>query len=374
MYTLVKHKITRQRVDREVNSSLVKSLDPLAFDQFTELIPTLNASKDAKTLVQLTYQCIPVPDFIKSMNFEQAIASMRDVGILLGSLKRHGVEPVKAVPELEYVLEELSIKTDLPPRDTLFHYTIWNPDGDRMRTYTKLPDELALIKSVKSSFYPLMEAIYGLIDLHKYSIESKEFALLCEKTENKFKGMVESIVYAKRNVSPEVFADELRFYYDPIFLHKAFYIGPGAVELPVFVYDHLLWSSDIEDETYTKFKSTYLPFNVASTRDIYYNYISKPSLTSKAFDYVTKTSTYSKTGLESLKALHKLCSTMKSFRMPHKKMAKEAYNHQQRQAKRNKGSGGYSPEILSYILELNLKQIIKLEKMIKFYQKKLTNR
>ncbi|MFP3335605.1 DUF1864 family protein, partial [Pseudomonas sp. SIMBA_064] len=79
---------------------------------------------------------------LSGWGFVEAAAAMRDIGFFLGSLKRHGHEPADAVPGLEPVLLDLARATDLPPRETLLHVTVWNPAAaDAQRSYTGLPDE-----------------------------------------------------------------------------------------------------------------------------------------------------------------------------------------------------------------------------------------
>ncbi len=340
----------------------IKNLDPLNIDSIIDKIPLLNKGADTKGLINFLYSIIPFPDEIKKYNYVQAAAAMRDIGIFLGSIKRHGIEPVEAIPELDYILDELSHKTDLPPRDTLLHYTIWNPEGDRLRTYTGTKDEVELINSVKISTYPLMDAIYHLIKLHHTDMEDPEFEEICSQAECSFKEVVEGIVHSKRNVSPEVFAKELRFYFDPIFIHNKEVIGPGAVEMPMFIFDHLLWSSDTENVPYAKFKIGFLPYILPNLRDVYYDFDNKSSLVTKAINNIYNAGNITQM-VTSAKALLKLCKLLKSFRMPHRKMAEEAYSYEQKH-KRNKGSGGYSTAVLNDIIELNLKQINRLSEAL----------
>ena len=77
---------------------------------------------------------------------------MRDLGIVLGSLKRHGQEPLEAIPELTPLLLDLGKQADLVPRDTVQHYTSWNPADDRRRTYTGDQQEAWLQDAVRRVF------------------------------------------------------------------------------------------------------------------------------------------------------------------------------------------------------------------------------
>ncbi len=342
----------------------IGSLDPLNADQSLQLVPLLNKQKDTNTLIQTLISIMPAGIQAAKFDFSQACAAMRDIGIFLGSLKRHGTEPVAVVPELENVLNLLANITYLPPRDTLIHYVRWNPEGSRQRTYTGTEDEQQLIQSVKVANHPLLQAIMLLNDLYDIPLHASEFVATCNQVTENFEGMVQGIVNAKRNVSPKYFADELRFYFDPIILNNTEYLGPGAVEMPVFIFDHILWNCDLHDEIYIKFKEDYIPYNQPIIRDLYYKFLDNISLTTRVINTLTSGSNISETELQGAHALIKLFNTLKSFRAPHKKLADQAYEHAEKAEYRSKGSGGYEPEILHYILNHNIQAQERLKSAV----------
>lgn len=342
----------------------IAGLDPLSADASMQLLPTLNEQRDTVALVLMLVDLLPYMSVARGFDAFQANAAMRDLGMLLGSLKRHGVEPVNVIPDLEDKLNLLSSITSLPPRDTLLHYTVWNPQSWRLRTYTGSEDERQLIRSVQLSMSPLISAIYYLQELHFIAIDSQEFSFKCEQVIEQYSGMVTGIVHAKRKVSPSVFATELRFYFDPIILNERVYLGPGAVEMPVFVFDHLLWGSDCLDATYKEFKNTYVPYVEAHIRQIYEDFTDLESLVTKVVNAIGKRDYTSRHHMhQSVKSLIRLFNVLKSFRMPHKKLAEEAYTENEGK-KREKGSGGYEPQILSHLLKLTTFHLSKLEESI----------
>lgn len=360
----------------------IASLDPLAIDDIIKTLPKLNEQKDTIALVLMLVDMLPYTATAANFDCYQACAAMRDIGILLGSLKRHKVEPVNVIPDLEEKLNLLASKTSLPPRDTLLHYTVWNPQGERLRTYTGSADEKQLIESVRIAMQPLIMAIYYLKTLHVIPINLLEFNVICEQVLIYFSQMVKGVVHAKKNVSPHYFAQELRFYFDPIILNQREYLGPGAVEMPVFVFDHLLWGADCKDEAYVDFKYTYLPYIQNHVRDIFKEFEGKESLVTKLVNSL-QGEPFNENVVLSAKALLKLFTMLKSFRMPHKKLADEAYAHSKMASDtphsvsadkeaRTKGSGGYSPQILDYILQLTLENNDKVESSLNAYIKKAT--
>jgi hypothetical protein len=344
------------------NNESIRLGDPLGFDDKIQVLHALNQRGDTKEIIQLLYRLLPVPDALDKFSYEESIAAMRDLGIFIGILKKHKIEPVEAIPELEYVLLVLMVKTDLPPRDTLLHYTIWNPDGERMRTYTGLNDERSLIDSVKTAMPGLIQSIVQLEALHEKPLHGPLFEMECSLIRQQMEGMVKGAVHAKRNVSPAVFANELRFYYDPIKVdYNKDYIGPGAVEMPMFVFDHLLWSCDCRNEEYKAFKEGYLPYNLSFIRDIYWRFDGNLSLLSRVENNLKQNP--SPEHYRAAQAVLDLCVVLKSFRMPHKRLAEDAYAHSE-EHHRSKGSGGYSTHILDHIINLQNQKITSLQECV----------
>lgn len=340
----------------------IELLDPIGFDDKISLLHSFNQKKMTREIIQLMYDLLPLPDALEKFTYEESIAVMRDLGIFIGILKKNGIEPVEVVPELEYVLLVLMVKTNLPPRDTLLHYTSWNPTNHRVRTYTGLTDEKFLIESVKMAMPDLFNAILELEKLHGIDLKDPLFAIQCQNVQEKISVMVKGVVHAKRNVSPAVFANELRFYYDPIKVdYGKDYIGPGAVEMPMFLFDHLLWSCDSRDEEYSKFKEGYLLYNLSFIGDIYWKFKDNPSLLSIAIEKLKYKADANV--LRSVYQIQQLGNILKSFRMPHKKLAENAYAHGDEHNK-TKGSGGYAPTILEKILNLQIEKFTELQKAV----------
>jgi len=346
----------------------ISELDPLNADDRMPLVAAYNRNKDTIALVLQLVDMLPSVEEAADMDYFQACAAMRDIGIMLGSMKRHGVEPVHVIPELEEKLNLLGNTSDLPPRDTLIHYVRWNPEGKRERTYTGTDDERQLIKSVKVAIHPLYKAILSLDELYQLSLDDPEFVSKCEEVATYFDGMIKGVVNAKRNVSPQYFAEELRFYFDPIKLNEREYLGPGAVEMPVFIFDHILWNCDLSEKAYNEFKQAYVPYNQASVREFYYAYRQRPSLVNKVVRELDESVSYSETKMYSAKSLIKLFNLLKSFRAPHKKLADKAYEHASKDQYREKGSGGYEPGVLKYILELNIQALDRLKHSMQSYE------
>lgn len=344
------------------NPVAVQRLDPIGLDDSLKQLHTLTNEKRVYEIVDLLKRLLPLPSTYASYSQEECLAAMRDLGIFLGTLKKLGAEPVQLVPKLIPLLCELGNRTNLPPRDTLLHYTFWNPNGERMRTYTGTNDERALVESVKMAYSDLLVAIIMLDRLYDKAFEGKEFETICQVIRDNIESMVNGIVHAKRLVSPTYFANELRFYYEPILVDKPEpYIGPGAVEMPMFLFDHILWNCDLKDADYEKFKEGYLPFNFQFIRDMYWKYKNKQSVWSIVIENLETHP--SEETVKAAEAALGFSYILKSFRMPHKKLADQSYSHKEEFNKQT-GSGGYTVDILQRILDLQNDKIHLLQESI----------
>lgn len=364
-------------------NDIIASLDPLNADDLILKVPELNESKDVNGLISLAGAMMPSLKTLKRLNYFQANAAIRDIGIMLGSLKRHHIEPVAVIPGLEETMALLASKTAMPPRDTLLHYTVWNPTDHRRRTYTGTRDEHCLIDSVVMALGPLVRGIELLKQLHATPLESEHFQQTCEEVTVQFQKVIDGMVLARRKVCLSYFASELRLYFDPIQLNGREYLGPGAVEMPMFVFDHLLWSCDCDDAAYEVFKQTYLPYVHPEMRAIFHEFQDQASLLGKCYHLIVRRHiNFHPVVYQSLCALRHCFQQLKSFRMPHKKVAEEAYAHaagasgspdepEHGDAYRSNGSGGYSPGVLSHIVDLTNKKAAMLDACISFYQLKI---
>jgi hypothetical protein len=318
---------------------------------FVLQLPGLNRKKDVPGIVGLLRQFLPVHGVPSGWGFVEAAAAMRDIGFFLGSLKRHGHEPVDAVPGLEPVLLDLARATDLPPRETLLHVTVWNPaSADAQRSYTGLPDEAHLLESVRISMADLEAAIAVSVELSEVPLRSPAYAKGCDELAAHLHKMVESIVYAYRFISVQVFYDELRPYYEPIRVGGQSYLGPGAVEMPLFVLEHVVWGSQSDHHGYREFKETYLPYVLPAFREVYARFAGAPALIDRALAQAQALGARGEPVRSGLAALDRVFEVLLRFRAPHLKLAERAY-----EAGRSGpaiGSGGYAPSMLGDLLTL----------------------
>ncbi|KYF52560.1 PrnB [Sorangium cellulosum] len=329
----------------------IAARDPLNATATVRRLPMLNQEGDVGGILLLLRDILPRREQVKAYDFMDAAAAMRDIGFFLGSLKRHGHEPVEAVPGLEPLLLDLAQATGLPPRETLLHVTVWNPPGDGVeRTYTCSPAEVHLLESVRISMAALESAIHRMVVLSEISVRSSAFAPMCDDIGNNLQKMVESIVYAYRNISPSVFIHELRPFYDPIRVGGQEYLGPGAVEMPLFLLDHILWGSRSEHQQYIDYKQTYLPYILPQLRDLYARFDGQAPLLDRVLEEVIAAEAEADVVRRGVRSLDSIFDLLIRFRAPHLRIAEQAYRAGE--DVHVVGSGGYAPTLLSELLTL----------------------
>ncbi len=320
----------------------VAACDPLRARALVLQLPGLNRKKDVPGIVGLLREFLPARGVPSGWSFVEAAAAMRDIGFFLGSLKRHGHEPVDVVPGLEPVLLDLARATDMPPRETLLNVTVWNPAAaDAQRSYTGLPDEAHLLESVRISV---------TVELSDVPLRSPAFAEGCDELATYLQKMVESIVYAFRFISVQVFYDELRPFYEPIRVGGQSYLGPGAVEMPLFVLEHVLWGSQSDHQGYLEFKETYLPYVLPAFRAVYARFAGEPALLDRVLGEAQAAGARDESVGAGLAALDRVFEVLLRFRAPHLKLAGRTY--EVGRSGPTIGSGGYAPSMLGDLLTL----------------------
>jgi monodechloroaminopyrrolnitrin synthase len=337
----------------------ITDLDPLSADAKLQKLPEINAGRDIKAIARIIEEIMPTLETIELQTEDESIATMRDLGILAGSLKRHGCEPIETIPQLEPILVSLAQRTDMVPRDTFLHYIVWNPKGVRQRRYTCQQDETHLIQSGSIAVPKLEAAIANLVKLHSLPIDAPEFVQVCNDCATNLMGMVEAIVYAIKNISRHCFATELRPYFDPILVQGQKYLGPGAVEMPLFIFDHLLWSADRIDQQYRQFQQNFLPYCLPKYRRLHADFQNKPSLMTKVCRYIATNNQGNSSVLEATNIILGFFKILIKFRKPHIKVVNEAYTHIEKHP-RDIGSGGYQSSMLNYIADLTEKAMSQM--------------
>jgi hypothetical protein len=272
--------------------------------------------------------------------------------MVLGSLKRHGTEPVAAVPEVLPVLEELGRRTDMVPRDTVHHYTTWNPTGRRQRMYLGDPMEGNLQDAVRMVFPSLVAALGTCAELARLEPYDPAFSRTLDRTARHVQSLVESIDFTVARVSPVFFAREMRAYFEGIDVAGRDYLGPAAAQVPLWLVDLTLWQCDRSNDRYDAFLDDSVRYSLPSWRAHYAAHKGTTSAVSKLSAAISweDVDRLPPQLAASAVALARTLRILKTFRARHITLARKAYSEEVRLY--DVGSGGAPVELLRSVLDL----------------------
>lgn len=335
-------------------------LDPLDVDGVLPSMWRMNAGADANALVGLLRDLVPVRDFIAGLSLPGCVAAMRDLGLLLGSIKRCGVEPVHAVPELETPLRKLGARTGMVPRDTVFHYVGWNPTGARERMYTGNHMERLLISSVRVALPRLIHAVEQCGRLDTLDPDDPKFTAAANELATLIGSLKDSIEVVIGNVSPEFFAQTMRPYFEAVRIGEAEYLGPAAAHVPLYLVDLALWASERDSEPYREFWRESARYGLPEWQPLYRRWLKNPPLVTRVASALAlagdrQASPYLYASAE---ALCRALRALVVFRGKHLRVAGEAYTEDIRRYPL--GSGGGSLQLLKEIAILTRDNVSSL--------------
>ena len=344
----------------------IKSLDPLGADRVFSHLPTYNAEKNVQQILAATTSLIPPVEAVSHFDVAEAHAAMRDLGMLMSAIKRYGYEPCRVIPEIEPVVMLLGKKLKTVPRDTILDYSLWNPDEPRRRRYTSTVDENVLITSIQMAVHDLYIAIFTFKKLLEVELFSPQFVLYCKEINTRLESMVIAIVNSIKQVSPKIFAEELRVYWEPIEIGGHKYDGAGGAQVPLCLIDHLLWASDRSDNMYKRYYEHTIHYVDDELRKLYEANVHRPSLVTQIYAKLSRADGLTQVQKEAVLSVDRILATLIKFRQPHKKLACVTYDERYKSDPTVVGSSGHGPEILPHIIDLMRKAKGSLKEVFPF--------
>jgi hypothetical protein len=326
---------------------LAPGLDPLHADQYFVQLPSWNQAADIVPIYQALCDMLPTSYRIATMTIPEAIASIRDLGMMSASLARHGANPTDVVPHLEECLLQLGDLVDMVPRDTVYHYGVWNPPGRRERRFTSAAAEGALIDAVRVAAPAIDATLEWLCAVVSMPLDSEEFVAGCRDAAQRLESILDAIGQVKKEIPPVFFAQTLRPYFAPLVLGGQTFNGASAAPLSMCILDHLLWSSDCRDRAFRQFQLKQIRYNMPHWRLLYARTLGRPSLVTRMVQAHASGELHNR---ETIEAVVDLLHVLIAFRGRHRFVAMRAYSAEVR--KFEVGSGGYGVDTLEHILHL----------------------
>lgn len=334
-------------------------LDPLGADKYFAQLPRWNANLEIGPIYQALCDMMPSAHRVGTMTVPEAIAATRDLGMMAASLGRHGANPTAIVMNLEERLLQLGERVDMVPRDTVYHYGIWNPAGRRERRFTGAAAEGALIDAVRMAVPAIDATLEWLCGVVALRLDSEEFVSGCRDAAQKLETILDAISLVKQEIPPMFFAQTLRPYFAPLEIGGRTYNGASAAPMSMCIVDHLLWGSDCRDRVFRQFQLEQIRYNMARWRVLYGRTLGQPSLVSRL---VAAHEAGELESTASIEAVVDLLHVLIAFRGRHRHVARRAYSPDIR--KFEVGSGGYGVDTLEHIFGLTRAAAKSLEDLL----------
>ncbi|AWL41091.1 DUF1864 domain-containing protein [Streptomyces sp. SM18] len=346
------HRTAETDVSSEERNERIGRLDPLRLDDDVRALPKMNEAADVPALVDVLRGALPSEESVAAFTVPECLAAMRDLGMYLGSLKRHGVSAFDAIPEATRSFELLGLRTHMIPRDTVYHYTCWNPVGARERLYSGHPMERHLIDAVRRCVPDLARAVEAGRVLRAEEPGSAAHADAMAALAGHITAADRAMGRVNAHVTPEFFALVLRPYFEDVRIAGRRYMGPAAAHVPLFLLDLLLWASDRGSGQYRGFCHEVALQTLPDWQELYAEWTAGPSVTTRVVAALDGPSPPPGTGhvLAGAEGLRQALRSLTSFRGKHLVMARRAYHAEVRLYEL--GSGGGSVGLLEEILAL----------------------
>lgn len=322
-----------------------QAADPFGADGwFVQELPRLNEAGAVVDLVQILHGFVASGPQALTLSATEAWAALRDLGFVMGPVKRWGMEPTQAVPALGPYLRGLAARAEcLHPRDDVFTLTVANPEGERMRTYTNTPSERAFIQAVGISMVTMDRCIVDLCTLLQHPLHSPHFAAGAKQAAQTFQGVIDALLSVRTRVDPEWFANIFTRNLQPILIDGASYHGPSADQTQMLVIDWLLYGQSYPE--YLRFFNSLAHHLRPHHRQILarHGQIHGASLLEMVGSQYAQAMTMDAVQTaESVASILLLLKRIRTFRYPHRKIAVDSFA--MRDENRQMGSGGLTPD------------------------------
>jgi hypothetical protein len=343
------------------DAAAIQALDPLRGDRLLAWLPEMNAAADTGAIARLTRKLLPAPDAATAYSVQACAAAMRDLGLLAGSQRRHGInpfDPEHGTPALEPVLIYLGQRTDMVARDTVYHYTLFNPPGDRRRTYTGSHTELMLQDSVRHSIPALCAAVGHCQRLRQLALTDPEFAEEARQLAACASKFLAAWGIARQGADSVHFQLEERPYFEGFPVAGEALHGPAAADIPLRLVDLALWASDDPDGgEATRFLPEAARYTPQPFRRLYGEWAAGPSLATRMLQ-APGTGAPQELAEAAAQPLTRTFKALWQFRRQHIFKAQQAYSPDI--AQYLAGSAGGTLELLREYVDLTRKHHARL--------------
>ncbi|MFE9500612.1 monodechloroaminopyrrolnitrin synthase PrnB family protein [Streptomyces collinus] len=333
----------------EIPREDISGRDPFGLDGFFFKFPRLNSGGDVGSILQAA-RGLDLSNYkIANSDFSGNLAAMRDLGMIVCSLQRHGIRDLDLIPGLTGVLLDISNATCMVPRETVIHYSWWNPEGVRQRTFTESPQERSLISATATSL-PLVEAAARKVaDLMEVEPADPEYSLLCNLAITNLEDVAQCVRTPGSGLDASHFSTDLRPYFEPVNIGGKCYNSAAAAQIPLYLIDQAIWGADIGGPVLGHFREDLTLYGLPSWRRAFHDLSRGPSLVSRMILCLQGDSMQEVHNIRaSAASLLSVIRTLVKFRSRHRRLVRSAYT--QGTGLYSEGSAGATAALIDQIL------------------------
>ncbi|MFE2280326.1 monodechloroaminopyrrolnitrin synthase PrnB family protein [Streptomyces sp. NPDC059454] len=332
---------------------LVSGCDPFDAARDASRLPALNRAGDVSGLDALARLWTGrVPDRVHDA--VTANAALRDLGFVLASLERHGVD-YRTVPYAEETLLKLGALAEEVPRDSVYTYALRNPQ-DAVRSFTGLPEEALFIREVRTAGIALRPAVDALLETLTLPVDDPALVELLAEATRGFTVFAQSLLSVKRAITPETFSFEMRPYFPPMTVGGQVLYAPGGAQMTPLLVDILLIRpepGEPREEWYEQYLAENLLYLPAAYRAASDRARRHRPLLPRLVDEAARHRPHGPEVQRNLAELRSLMREVLRFRLPHLQLAKANMNVR---PDGSLGSGGYTTDSLDHLADLTLER------------------
>ncbi|MDX2565341.1 DUF1864 family protein [Streptomyces sp. TX20-6-3] len=323
----------------------VAQRDPLALDSVLRRLPEINSAGDSVSISRVL-KCLELEGYIYGReSLPDCLAAMRDIGFLVASMRRHGVDFPSRLPLLEGAMLGISKATGMAPRETVLHYCWWNPEGQRQRTFTGTSQESNLISATRSSLPHTEKAAQILATLRHFHPRDPDYVMLGRQTEASIRKLAECVQLPQSGLDAHHFAKDLRHYFLPVNIGGRHYHGAAAAQVPLYLIDLAVWGDRAGEEIKGLWRDL-ASYGLPVWRSLFQDFsegrsliLSMTSALAEAKDAVVEMSAQS---------LVRIIRALVEFRGRHRRLVRTAYKGDE--GAYSEGSSGATPELIDQLL------------------------
>ncbi len=329
----------------------VASLDPVDAAREIQQLPALNRARNTAALTSLAHAWAGRVEG-NVHDAATASAALRDLGFVLASLERHGVD-YRVVEGVEEILLKLGALADEVPRDSVYTYALRNPEH-APRSFTELPEEALFIQEVRTAGTALRPVVDALMEALTLTVDDPGLPELLAGATQGFTVFAQCLLTVKRDVTPETFSNEMRPYFPPMTVGGQVLYAPGGAQMTPLLVDSILIRPEPGHpqeewyEQYVRENLGYLPAMYRAANDQARRH--RPLLP-RLIDEAGREAGASAGAAHTLRELRSLMREVLRFRLPHLQLAKANMNVR---SAGSLGSGGYMTDSLDHLAELTL--------------------